>query len=65
MSATQVRAAEILLSKTLPSLAQTDLNVDGTLGTYDISDKPISAEQWEAAATDHLGATAGAAKAPN
>lgn len=65
MSATQVRAAEVLLARTLPTLTQTDLNVDGQLGTFDISDKPLTAEQWAAQAEDYVGAAAGAAKASN
>jgi hypothetical protein len=65
MTSTQVRAAEVLLARTLPTLTQTELNVDGQLGTYDISDKPLTAEQWAAQAEDYMGAAAGTAKAPN
>jgi hypothetical protein len=65
LSATQVRAAEVLLARTLPTLTQTDLNVDGQLGTFDISDKPISAAEWATQAEDHLGTAAGTAKASN
>ncbi len=65
LSATQVRAAEILLARALPTLTQTDLTVDGQLGTYDVSDKPLTAEQWAAQAEDYVGAAAGAAKASN
>jgi len=65
MTATQVRAAEVLLARTLPTLTQTELNVDGQIGTFDISDKPLTAEQWAAQAEDYVGAAAGAAKAPN
>lgn len=65
MTSTQVRAAEVLLARTLPTLTQTELNVDGQLGTYDISDKPLTAEQWAAQAEDYMGAAAGTAKASN
>lgn len=65
MSTTQVRAAEVLLSRTLPTLTQTDLNVDGQLGTFDISDKPISADEWAKQAQDYLGAATGAAETPH
>lgn len=65
LSATQVRAAEVLLARTLPTLTQTDLNVDGQLGTFDISDKPVTADEWAAQAEDHLGTAAGASKASN
>lgn len=65
MTQTQVRAAEILLSKTLPSLTSTDLNLDGQLGTYDVSDKPLTPEQWAAQAEDYLGSTRGTAGPTN
>lgn len=65
MTTTQVRAAEILLARTLPTLTQTDLNVDGQLGTFDVTDKPLSATEWAAQAEDYLGATGGTAKATN
>lgn len=63
LSATQVRAAEVLLARTLPTLTQTDLNVDGQLGTFDVSDKPVSAAEWAAQAEDYVGSTAGTPKA--
>jgi hypothetical protein len=65
LSSTQVRAAEVLLARTLPTLTQTDLNVDGQLGTFDISDKPVTADEWAAQAEDHLGAATGTPKASN
>jgi|SRR6185503_4212603 len=65
MSATQVRAAEVLLARTLPTLTQTDLNVDGQLGTFDISDKPLTPEQWAAQAEDYLGTAAGSSETPH
>lgn len=65
MSATQVQAALGILKKTLPDLSSTDLNIEGQLGTYDVSDKPISAEQWEAEASNYLGAATGTPKTTN
>ena len=65
MSQTQVTAALGLLRKTLPDLSQTDLNVEGELGTYDISDKPLTSDEWAASAQDHLAPTSGPAKAVN
>lgn len=65
MSATQVRAAEVLLARTLPTLTQTDLSIEGTLGIADISDRPLTTDEWNASASDHLEAAAGTAKAPH
>jgi hypothetical protein len=65
MSQTQVRAAEILLARTLPTLSQTDLNIEGELGISDISDKPLSADEWAASAQDHLATASGTTKAPH
>jgi hypothetical protein len=45
-------APDVLLSKTLPSITATDLNIAGQLETYDISDKPLTAEEWAATAAD-------------
>jgi hypothetical protein len=56
LDATQIRAAEILLARALPTLAQTDLTVEGTLGHADVTDKPISADDWAKEAEDHMGA---------
>jgi hypothetical protein len=62
LSATQIKAAEILLSRALPTLTQTDLSVEGSLGTYDVTDKPISADEWAKAAEDHLTSIGGSDK---
>ncbi len=63
MSQTQVTAALGLLRKTLPDLSQTDLNIEGELGITDISDKPLSADEWAASAQDYLAPPGGTAKA--
>ncbi len=46
MSATQVAAALGLLRKVLPDLAVTDLNIDGELRNRDVTDQPLTEEQW-------------------
>lgn len=46
MSATQVTAALGLLRKTLPDLTATEIS--GELTRRDISDKPLTAEEWAA-----------------
>lgn len=45
MSATQVAAALGLLKKTLPDLSATEFS--GELRHRDVSDEPLTAEQWE------------------
>lgn len=45
MTATQVNAALGLLRKTLPDLSATELS--GEVKTRDITDEPLTAEQWE------------------
>lgn len=65
MTPTQVTAALGLLRKTLPDLSQTDLNIEGELGISDISDKPLSADEWAASAQDYLAPPSGTAKAPH
>ena len=62
MTATQVAAALGVLRKTLPDLNQTDLTIDGSLESADISDKPLSPEEWAASALDHLAPAGGARK---
>ena len=52
MSASQVTAALGLLRKCIPDLSAIDVEVDGKLATYDISDKPLTADQWAAAAAE-------------
>jgi len=53
MSATQVTAGLGLLRKVLPDLAVTDVNLDGELRNRDISDKPLTSEEWEARYSTH------------
>ena len=50
MSATQVTAALGLLRKCVPDLSSIDMEIEGKLATYDVSDKPLSPEQWAARA---------------
>lgn len=47
MSATQIRAAEILLNKTLPNLKQSDdsLTVEGDLSVREIVKEYVSADK--------------------
>ncbi len=45
MSATQIRAAEILLRKKVPDLNTTEFT--GELRHRDISDQPLSVDEWE------------------
>ena len=52
MSATQVTAALGLLRKCVPDLSAIDMEIEGKLATYDISDKPLTADQWAAAAAE-------------
>lgn len=53
MSAPQVTAALGLLKKTVPDLAAVEVNVQGTIEVYDVTDKPMSAEDWAAEAAKH------------
>jgi hypothetical protein len=50
MSATQVTAALGLLKKTLPDLSATEIT--GELKTRDITDQPLTANEWEQRYTD-------------
>lgn len=64
----QLDAAKYLLNQAIGMAPQAnDVTINGQIAHNDISDKPISAEQWarQAADTDSLGATAGAAEAIN
>jgi hypothetical protein len=54
LSATQVTAALGLLKKTLPDLNATEFT--GELRHRDISDEPLTAEQWEQQYADSLAA---------
>jgi hypothetical protein len=47
MTATQVRAAEILLKKVLPDLAAVEHNGEASV-RYTISPEPMTPEQWRA-----------------
>jgi hypothetical protein len=46
MTLTQLKATEILLRKTLPDLSATEIS--GELTRRDITDKPLTAEEWAA-----------------
>jgi hypothetical protein len=52
MSATQIRAAEILLRKKVPDLNTTEFT--GELTHREITDQPQTAEQWENQYADRL-----------
>jgi hypothetical protein len=53
MSATQVRAAEILLRKTVPDL--TSMEFSGEVGVRnDVSDEPMSVDEWNKRYADSL-----------
>lgn len=45
MTATQIKAAEILLRKKLPDLSATEIT--GEIKQRDITDQPLSADDWE------------------
>jgi len=49
MTATQVRAAEILLKKILPDLAAVEYSGETSV-KYEVSSEPMTAEQWKAEA---------------
>jgi len=63
LSPTQVAAALGLLKKTLPDLSATEFT--GELRHRDISDEPLTAEQWEHQYADGVAATAGAPEKSN
>ncbi len=46
MSSTQVAAAKILMDKTLPNLAQTDINADVNNKNYVVSSEAMSEDDW-------------------
>lgn len=48
LEATQVKAIEILLRKTLPDLQSIDANIDGEIRNFVISGEPMSEDDWEA-----------------
>lgn len=61
LSPAQVTAALGLIRKKLPDLSSVDMEVENKLATYDISDKPLTAEEWAARASEanSLGTNAG------
>jgi len=64
MSATQVRAAEILLKKAVPDLTSTELT--GEIGiNHDVTDKPMTPDEWEKQYADSLGAPSWSAESLN
>ena len=46
MENTQIAAAKILLDKTLPNLAQTDINADVNNKNYVVSSEAMSEDAW-------------------
>lgn len=48
-----------------PKLARTEIDIEGSIGTYDISERPLSADEWATQAENHLATATGAAKASN
>lgn len=60
MSATQVQAALGLLKKTLPDLSAVEHS--GEIKQRDISDQPLSAEDWEKQYADSLASPGGPAE---
>lgn len=47
LSATQVKAIEILLRKTLPDLSALDATMEGEVVNYVLSAEPLSEDDWE------------------
>ena len=48
MSSSQVRAAEVLLNRTLPVLQSTTMEVSGGMEVKSVvSEEPITAEEWQ------------------
>jgi hypothetical protein len=63
LSATQLKAIEMLLDRALPRLAQIDLNVEGEIRNYVISGEPLTIDEWT---TEYsLGAPIGTAESLN
>lgn len=63
MSASQVTAALGLLKKTIPDLSSVEHS--GEIQHRDVSDQPLTAEQWETQYADHLEAPAGSSESVN
>lgn len=61
MSPTQVRAAEILLRKTVPDLSATELTGELKVN-HDITDEAMTPDEWEAQYGDGVGAATGPAE---
>lgn len=53
MTATQVRAAEILLNRVVPTLQAVEVSFDGELATRDITNQPLSEQEWEQQYSTH------------
>lgn len=53
--AQRVEAAKAAAPYVHPRLSAVDMTVDGAIGTYDISDAPMTADEWEAAYCVPLG----------
>lgn len=63
MSPSQVTAALGLLKKTLPDLSATEIS--GEIKTRDISDKPLTADEWEQQYAGDLETTGGSSESVN
>lgn len=59
MSQTQVRAAEILLNKTLPNLSAAEIDLSGDVTSRVVSAEPLSEAQWNKQYTDKAATVAG------
>lgn len=57
LSLTQLKATEILLRKTLPDLSAVEHS--GEIIRRDITDKPLTAEEWESQYADGVATPAG------
>lgn len=64
MSATQVKAAEIVLRKVIPDMKS--IEHSGEIRHRDVSDQPLTAEQWqERYSGDHLASSSGTSESVN
>lgn len=61
MTTTQVRAAEILLRKTVPDLSSTELRGEVT-HHHDITDEPMTEDEWETQYSDGVAPASGSAE---
>ena len=60
LSLTQLKATEILLRKTLPDLSAVEHS--GEIIRRDITDKPLTADEWATQYADGVEASAGSAE---